>query len=229
MHENVLEAPACCEEENAYARAPRWKRAMFSEVLLTRTRSQKIAYIGVMAALCIAVNLFEFKFADVQFSLTMFMSMLTGILLGPVPGLVAVSVGDFLGYVVNSWGLPYYWWVALSVAMMALLSGFFIKLPFRFRGALYCKLALICASVLLLCSVAINTTGMYYIGLKLYTSKSVLEAFSKYFGGEQTYWGYVFIRFFAMGQIFNSLFNYALFFLAVPVLNTVKPLKLNVR
>ncbi len=201
-----------------------WKRFFFSPVLADKTVAKKVAYIAVIAALCIATNMFEIKFATVQFSFTIVSSVLAGIMIGPVFGFAAVFLGDGIGYLVNSMGFPYYWWVALSCATMALVSGLIMYLPMRFKGSIYVKLALICIATFLICSVAINSTGMYYIGLKLYMPKNVLAAFEERFGGKQTYFYYLLIRFFILGQIWNSLANYALLFAIVPVLKAIKPL-----
>lgn len=209
---------------------PFWKRTLFSAVMLEKTRSQKIAYAGVVAALCIVSNVFEFKFATVQFSLTVFTSILAGILIGPLLGACAVFVGDGVGYLVNSMGYPYYWWVALSCAGMALIAGLVMNgFRFKFKGAGYVKLAIICVLTFLICSVLVNSLGMYYIGLKLFMPTSVKEAVEARFGGELSFGIYLLIRFFILGQVYNSLFNYALLFCVVPVLNAVKPLKLNIR
>ncbi len=207
--------------------APLWKRILFPSFLADKSKAHQISYIGVTAALCIVTNLFEIKFADVQFSFTIFSSVLAGILIGPLFGFTAVFLGDAVGYLCNSIGFYYYWWVALSCASMALIAGLVMKIPMRFKGSLYAKLALICALVFAVCSLAINTTGMYYIGLKLYMSGGVKEMFETRFGGEQTFWAYVFIRFFLMGQIYNSIANYVLLFLTVPLLKSLKPLKLD--
>lgn len=209
---------------------PFWKRTLFSSILIEKSRAQKFAYAGVAAALCIVSNIFEFKFATVQFSFTVFTSILAGILIGPLLGFAAVFIGDGVGYLANSMGYPYYWWVALSCATMALIAGLVMNLfRFRFKGCGYVKLAMICAFTLLVCSVLINSLGMYFIGLKLYMPGSVKEAIETRFGGEFNFGIYLLIRFFLLGQIYNSLFNYALLFLVVPALNAVKPLKLDIR
>ena len=212
------------------APASSWKRTLFSSIMLEKTRSQKIAYVGVVAALCIVSNIFEFKFATVQFSLTVFTSILAGILIGPLLGACAVFIGDSVGYLVNSMGYPYYWWVALSCAGMALIAGLIMNgLRLKFKGAGYVKLAIICVLTFFVCSVLINSLGMYYIGFKIYMPSSVIEEAESRFGGKLSFGIYLLIRFFVLGQFYNSLFNYALLFCVVPVLNAVKPLKLNIR
>ena len=206
-----------------------WARIFLSDVFIGKSEAGRIAYIGVMTAFCIVSNMFEIKFATTQFSLTIFTSVLAGIVIGPLYGALAVFMGDGIGYLVNSMGYPYYWWVAVSCAMMAFLAGLAMKLPLRFKGSGYVKLALICVLTLAVCSVGINSTGMYYFGLPIYMPKDVLETAGARFGGKLTYAIYLLIRFFILGQIWNSLVNYALLFAAVPILNVAKPLKINIR
>lgn len=202
-----------------------WEKILFSDLLASKSLSGKIAYTGLVAALCIATNMFEFKFATVQFSFTIFSSVFAGMFAGPLLGFAAVFLGDGLGYLVNSAGFPYYWWVALSCATMALISGVIVNVRIgRGKKGLYVKLALICLLTFAVCSVGINTTGMYYIGLNLYFPKSVKDAIAEFFGGEFSYGIYILIRFFILGQIWNSVFNYALLFLALPLLCSIKKL-----
>ncbi len=207
---------------------PLWKRLLFSEVILEKSRSQKLAWIAVTAALCVLANFAEFKFADIQFSLTIFASVLAGIIVGPVFGFVASMLGDFLGFVVNSWGFMYMPWVGLSCACMALIAGFVINIPMEFKGSGYLKLAVICVLVLLVCSVGINTTGFYFYYTRVGFTSKALALVEEHFG-ENGFFAYALVRLFFMGQIWNSLFNYVLLFLAVPLLNAAKPLKIRIR
>ncbi len=202
-------------------------RLLFSDALLKRSNVFRVAWIGVTAALCIVGNMFEIKLATTQFSLTLFISCLAGIILGALPGACAVLVGDAIGYVINSMGYVYYWWVALSCAMMAVISALVMRIPWKFRGNLYAKLALIAGLTFLIASVGINTTGMYYLGLNIYFPSDVKEAIGEVFGGRFDFWVYLTIRFFILGQIWNSLVNYALLFLTVPALCRVKSLGLD--
>ncbi len=202
------------------------KRLLFSDVLLFRSNAHRIAYIGVMAALCIAVNTFEIKFADVQFSFSLFTAILSGVVLGPLPGACAVFIGDLFGYLLNSAGLYYYWWVALSLMLMSVIAGLTMRLPLRFKGSLFLKLALITVLTFTLCTVLVNSLGMYYIGNTMFVSQNLIDAINARFQGVWTFWNYVFCRLFVLGQFYNSILNYLLAFLAIPLLNAVKPLKL---
>ena len=212
--------------QNTANHAGKWKRFLYSDLMIGLSSARQLSYIAVMTALCIAVNFFEIKFADTQFSFTVFTSILTGMILGPAYGFIAVFLGDAIGFLVNSGGFLYMPWVGLSVAMMGFIAGCVMKLPFRFRGSIYVKLTIICLLSLLVCSVGINTTGMYFYYKSVgFTSKS-LDYISEYFGGVNLYWTYALVRLVFMGQLLNSAVNFALLFVAVPVLKAVKPLKL---
>lgn len=199
--------------ENEGVKAPVWKRLLFSGTLLNKNRSHKIAYIAVTTALCVVANMFfEFKFADVQFSLTIVVSALAGIVLGGAFGFAACFLGDLVGFLYNSGGFMYMPWIGISMGCIALVSGVLIggvRLPVK--GGLYIKLAVLSVATFLLCTVAINTTAFW-----LLYAKGV------------SYWTYLTARLFVQGQIWNSLFNYALLFIFVPILKNVKALKLDI-
>ncbi|PWM71288.1 MAG: hypothetical protein DBX59_09240 [Bacillota bacterium] len=204
-----------------------WKRFFFSELLLTKSVSQRIAYIAVVAALSVVSNMFlEFKFFDVQFSVTIVVSAVAGILLGPIGGFAACYIGDLAGYLYNSWGLMYMPWVGLSTAMLALIGGGIMNIPLRFKGALYVKLALVCVLSLFVCTIGINSTGFYFYNKTMGFSDAVINYVSEKFGAEVGYFGYLAYRLFFKGQIYNNLVNYALLFAVVPLLGAIKPLKI---
>ena len=228
MSEVVKQAAAntAAAGERRERKAPLWKKLLFSDVLLFRPISHKLAYIGVMAALCIVVNTFEIKFADTQFSFSLFTALLSGVLLGALPGAAAVMVGDLFGYLLNSAGLAYYWWVALSLMLMAVIAGLVMRIPLHCKGSLLIKLAITTFLTFTLCTVLVNSLGMYYIGNKIFLSQNLIDAINERFGGVWTFGNYVFVRLFVLGQIFNSLLNYVLAFLAIPLLNSVRPLRL---
>ena len=203
-----------------------WKRFFFSELLLSKTSSQKIAYIAVVAALSVVTNLFlEFKFFDVQFSVTILVSAVAGIILGPFGGFAACYIGDLAGYVYNSWGMMYMPWVGLSTAMIAMIGGLVMHIRLPFKGALYVKLAIICVVTFFVCTVGINSTGFYFYNQAMGFSDAVIGYVSSRFGSEVGYFGYLAYRLIFKGQIYNNLVNYALLFIVIPLLGTIKPLK----
>ena len=191
------------------------KKLFFSDVLDECTHTQKIAYIAVMTALSVVCNMFfEFKLADTQFSLTLFFSSITGVIIGPVFGFVACFLGDLVGFLYNSAGFMYMPWIGLSMGLTAFIAGLIMNfLDFKNKFMLYLKLAIICLLTFLICTVAINTTAFWII----YNTKKV------------PYFVYLATRLFVQGQIWNSLFNYALLFISFPIFLRVKNLIKNKR
>lgn len=193
-------------------RIPTWKRILFSETLATKNTSHKIAYIAVITAFAVAANTFEFKLFDTQFSLTLLISALAGLLIGPLFGFAACFLGDFIGFLVNSSGYAYYPWIGISMGLVATFAGLIVGgIPKTKSWFLYVKLALVCVVTFLVCTVAINTTAFWILYSKV------------------GYGTYLFSRLIVQGQIWNSLFNYALLFAFVPVLNRIKPLKIKIQ
>jgi ECF transporter S component (folate family) len=191
----------------------RLEEVLFSKTLAKKGRSHKIAYIAVMTALCVVANMFfEFKLADTQFSLTIVISALTGILIGPIFGFASCFLGDLVGFLYHSAGYPYYPWIGISMGMAALFAGFFIG-GWKSKTAwfLYVKLAVVCLLIFAVCTVGINTTAFWLLYSKV------------------DYWTYFVTRIFVQGQIWNSLFNSVLLFLVLPLLGKIKALKTNIR
>ncbi len=186
----------------------KFKSVFLSEVMESCTKTQKIAYVAVMTALCVVCNMFfEFKFADTQFSLTIFFSALTGMIIGPFYGFIACFLGDLVGFLYNSSGYPYMPWIGLAMGMVALISGLVMNcFSFKFKFAIFLKLFLVCILTFLICTVAINTTAFWIV----YNTKKV------------PFLAYLITRLFIQGQIFNSLFNYALLFVAYPIIIKIK-------
>ena len=190
-----------------------WKELLLSKTLARKGKAHKIAYVAVMTALTVVANMFfEFKLADTQFSLTIVVSALTGILIGPLFGFVACFLGDLVGFLYHSAGFAYMPWIGLSMGFVALISGFLVN-GINSKGNVllfYGKLAAVCLSTFLLCTVAINTTAFWLLYSKV------------------DYWTYLISRLFIQGQIWNSLVNYTLLIVFVPILGRIKPLKIQV-
>ena len=188
-----------------------WEKLLIPERLVKKSSSQQIAYISVMTAFCVVANMFfEFKLAETQFSLTLFVSALTGILIGPIFGFVACFMGDLVGFLYNSAGFAYMPWIGISMGIAAIIAGLIVNF---WRGEkawfLYVKLALVCLLTFTVCTVLINTTAFWLLSSKV------------------DYGTYLISRLFVQGQIWNSVVNYVLLFIAVPVLSKIKPLQLH--
>ncbi|MBR2441852.1 MAG: ECF transporter S component [Clostridia bacterium] len=198
-----------------------WKHVLFSKALEGKSRSQQIAYIGVMTAFNIIINVAESKLPDNQFSLTISVAVLTGIILGALFGFTAGFLGDFIGFIFNprSFYMP---WVGLSTGMFAFISGLiFNGFPSR-KWSIWIKLVLVSFTTLVVCTIGINSTGFYFYNKAIGFSTALVEYISERFGGGVSFWGYVIYRLFFKGQIWNSVFNYALLFITVPTLSRIK-------
>ena len=186
------------------------KRWLFSDIMCESSSTQKIAYVAVMTALCVICNMFfEFKFADTQFSLTIFFSAITGIIIGPIFGFIACFLGDLVGFLFNSGGFMYMPWIGIAMGMVAFISGFIMNcFDFKFKFAIYIKLLLVCLLTFLVCTVGINTTAFWI----MYNTRKV------------PFMAYLVTRLFVQGQIWNSVFNYVLLFILYPIINKIKSL-----
>ena len=184
------------------------KKLLFSEILVDLSKTQRIAYIAVMSALCVICNMFfVFKLADTQFSLTIFFSAMTGMIIGPIFGFVACFLGDLVGFLYNSGGFMYYPWIGLSMGLIAIISGVIINgIEFKNKFGVYLKIGIVCVLTFAICTVAINTT-MFWV---MYNTRKV------------PFTAYLFTRLFVQGQIWNSLLNYAMLFALYPVILRIK-------
>lgn len=205
-------------------------RWLFTKLIEDKSPSKIIAYLGVIAAFCTVVNFIEFRISvDVQFSLTMSVAMLTGILVGPIFGFGACFIGDLVGFLLNSKGTVYMPWVGLSVATFALLSGvIFHILPGKGKGAMWWKILLLIVSSFLICTIAINSTGFFFYNKAIGFSDAVEGFVAERFGEDVFFFAYVAYRLFFKMQIINSIVNYVLLVLVLPFLTRLKLLKLEI-
>lgn len=205
------------------------KRLFFSERLRNFSHAKKIATVAVFTALSVVANMFlEMRILDIQFSLTIFFSAITGYFLGPLAGFFACLSGDFIGYVFNSWGQLYLPWVGLSTGLFAFIAGLMFgdegEQPFRKQIV---KFLIYVALTFCICTVMINTTGFYFYFKYIYVSKKFLAYAEEHFGGNGGYFIYLIYRLFVNGQIWNSIANYALLFAFFPVLKKIPFLRLH--
>lgn len=203
------------------------KTLFFSPAFLNAGKAKKIALLGIFTAINVVFNtVVEIRFADIQFSLTIFISAVTGSVIGSLCGFVSCFLGDFLGYVFNSWGLLYMPWVGLATGITAFLAGMVVNgFDFGFKGADYVKAVIVSVVTFVLCTVLINSTGFYLYNYKMGFSQAVIDYVKSTFGGEVGYFGYVAYRLFFKGQIFNCLVNYLLLIAVLPQILKIKIFK----
>lgn len=203
------------------------KNLIYSPFLGEKSASKKIAYIALFTAISTVSNMIlEARIFDVQFSLTITVSFLSGIFLGPVFGFCSGFLSDFIGYAVNSWGQLYMPWVGISTGGFAAISGLLFLKKSEKSSAAYIKAIIFSVSSLLICTVAINSTGFYFWN-KLSGFQKAFYDFVESITGKAygSYFFYVIYRLFFKGQIFNSLANYVLIFLLLPLLKKLPATK----
>lgn len=185
-----------------------WKRLLFSPKLLQKNHSHRIAYIAVMTAFCVAVNMLEIKLGGVQFSLTICISVLTGMVLGGGAGFCACFLGDLIGFMIHPFG-EYSPWIGISTACMALFAGVILYVSGSPKEKMRLKLLAVCLLIFELCTCGITTVYLNQVWFK-----------------SMTYWECLSYRLLVQGQIYNSLFNSILVVAGLPLLAKIKALRL---
>jgi ECF transporter S component (folate family) len=193
-------------------RTARWKKLLFSDMVLRLSSSKKIAYIALITAFTIIANtFFEYKFFAVQFSLTIAISVLAGLALGSAFGFIACFLGDLIGFMLHPFGM-YLPFIGIATGLMAVFGALLLgRLPWKGKAGLAIKITLVNLAIFIVC-----TSGITTLTLNLTWYKSL------------TFWEYLTMRLFIEGQIWNTLFNAVLLFVTVPLLVKVKPLKLHI-
>ena len=187
-------------------------RLLFSELLMGKKPSHVIAYMAVLVALNVAVNTFSLPLGFVQFSFTLFLAALTGILIGPIFGFVTCVLGDAVGYFLSGAPGSFSPWTGLSMGVAAVIAALiFNGIPLKNKWGTYIKVTLISLLTFVVCTHLIGTTSAYY----LWNFKGLSYP--------------AFVRARLSVQIWNNVGNSILLFVAVPALSRIKPLKIQIR
>ena len=189
-----------------------WYTWLFSDAVIALPKSKKITYVAIVTAFTIIANTFlEYKFFGVQFSLTIFISVLAGLILGALPGFCACFLGDLLGFILHPLG-EYSPWIGIATGLMAVFGGLLVgRLPLPIKGGAQIKLLLASLAIFLVCTSGITTV---YLNLVWYKS--------------MTYFQCLTTRLFVEGQIWNSVANTVLLIVAVPPLAKIKQLHVKI-
>ena len=192
-----------------------------SPFLRQLSTSKKIAACALFIALSTVTNMFlEIKIFDVQYSLTIFFSTITGIFLGPCLGFLACFIGDLIGFFVNSWGQLYMFWIGISTGMFAFLGGLIFNFKTQKTYLIFIKVLIFSLLSFLICTVLINSTGFYIYNRVMGFSDAFLSYVESKTGSrESSYFLYLGYRLIFLLQILNSLVNYVLLFAFVPILS----------
>ena len=153
-----------------------WGSLFFSKTLQDKNESHKIAYIAVVTAFVIVSNFFEFKLRDTQFSLTIVVALLAGIVIGSVFGFAACILGDFIGFLLHP-AYIYMPWVGISTGLFAFLAGLIVNgVPLSWKGGIWFKLAIVSLLSFFVCNKAcldkrITFRNKKHIGFVVYLKR----------------------------------------------------------
>ena len=186
-----------------------WEKLVFSKTLLAKKASRKITYIALATAFLVVVNMLEIKMGGVQYSLTVFVAMFSGLFLGACAGFWACFLGDMIGFFIHPFG-EYSPWIGIATGLMAAFTALLLLLP-NAKKMLPWYLGIACVCVFVFCTCGITTV---YLNRVWYKSMRFWECLS--------------MRLFVQGQIWNSLVNYILLLVCAPVLLRVKALHIQV-
>lgn len=199
------------------------KRFLSPPFLKDFSVSKKLAFIALFTALNVVSNmLLEIRIFDIQYSLTIVFSFISGLFLGPLYGFLSCLLGDFVGYLVNSWGQLYMPWVGVSTGFFAFISGLIFSAKSKTTYMIFVKAAIFTFVSFLLCTVLINSSGFYLYNKKLGFGEAFLTYTENLTGYRySSFYLYLCYRLIFKGQIFNSIVNYALIFVLLPIFRKI--------
>ena len=135
------------------------------------TKTQKICYVSVLAALATVSNIFDIKISDeFQISLVATVGFLAGYLLGGGYGFAVCFIGDLLGAIINPHG-PYNPIIGIGTGLWGLIPGIAF---FYFKGNEYVKTVISFVIGFLLVSAGVNVIGFCLMYPTYYTFEALL-------------------------------------------------------
>lgn len=135
------------------------------------TKTQKISYISVLAALATVANIFDIKISDeFQISLVATVGFIAGYTLGGGYGFAVCFIGDLLGALINPHG-PYNPIIGIGTGLWGLIPGIAFT---YFKGNDYIKTAISFILGFLLVSAGINLIGFCLMYPTYYTFEALL-------------------------------------------------------
>ena len=128
------------------------------------SRTQKIAYIAIMSALCVAVNVLQIPTPLAQLSLVATVCFIAGVLLGPVEGFSVALIGDLIAGIVAPMGV-YSPIIGIGTSLLGLVPGVIFA---YFKGKDWLKAIIAYLITFVLTSFILNTIGLCLIYPKYY-------------------------------------------------------------
>lgn len=162
-----------------------------------RFPTKKLAYVAVLTAIAIVLNIFSFDIGlpySLKLSFVALPCFIAGAFLGPIYGFSVGFLGDFLGFLIRPFG-NYIPLIGVATGLLGLLPG----LIFRFTKLNdNIKIALSFVLSLIICTAGVNTFALWH-----------------YFSGHsKTFWAYLVLRlpFQSIIMVINATLAYTVFF-----------------
>ena len=128
------------------------------------TKTQKMAYMAIMSALSVALNVVQIPTPLVQLSFVATICFMAGVLLGPVEGFAVGFIGDLIAGIVAPMGV-YSPIIGIGTSLFGLVPGVIFAF---FNGKDWVKAIISFAITFVLTSILINTIGLSLIYPKYY-------------------------------------------------------------
>ncbi len=128
------------------------------------TSTQKLAYISMLSALSVAVNMLQISTPFAQLSFVATVCFVAGVLLGPIEGFAVAFIGDLIAAIVAPMGV-YSPIIGLATGLFGLVPGIIFA---YFKGKYWIKGIVSFIITFILSSILLNTIGLSLIYPKYY-------------------------------------------------------------
>lgn len=191
----------------------------FSRLFLSSSSGTKIALIAMFTALAVLANALSIDISPSQkITFTYLVAFFAGTFFGGGAGFIIMFLGDLIGFLINSGGGVFWFPTSICTGLLALIPGVIMNVvKFRFKGGVMLKAviaALITYAAITCCLSALANYA--YVKYVVYAGREYDKLFSAYLVGKIAFSSVV------------AWINYALCFALIPIINSVKGLKLKI-
>lgn len=150
---------------------------LIPDVFKKMPASHRVAYVGVMTALSVIVNMFSINIAAglIKLSFVGVVCVLSGSLFGPLIGFVIGFLGDLISFLTEGSGLAYSPLIGISNGVYAAIAGI-VFILFKNRK-LFIRVLISFILAYFVCTLVISSLGIYIL-----------------FGSKYTFWVYMLRR-----------------------------------
>lgn len=189
------------------------KDVFFPQYFRKLSVGRKTALLGIFIALAVVSNIFSIDVSpSLKISFTYLVGFFSGTLLGPLAGFAVCFFGDLTAFLLPSGGGIYWPLTGVCTGLLAFIPGLVMNLfRFSFKGGVYVKAAVAVILTYLCVTCSLGALSNYlYVKYVVYAGQEYTKAFIVYLAGK-----------IGFSTVVGGV-NYALVFLLIPVINSVK-------